>query len=471
MGIESAALLGNSFGCQIAVEFAVRHPGRVLRLVLQGPTTDPRARGALPQIGRWLKNAGREPAGMGNIMLRDYWDAGFMQSLWTFELVVGDAIEEKLPLVRVPTLVLSGEKDPIAPPRWGEEVARLVPNGRHALIAEATHTAVFHASTEVMRATRLFLRDEPLPARFAPIEPGPNFIAAFDSSTGMLRATALGLRGEDFPGLGVNHPLAPVVRFGNEVPAKPRETMYAVAGWTEAVSSSRLGKLDVEEVSRWVARQYPEKRYPAVFIGSSNGALVQLMVSMGVPWLPQTFLIPVKHVRGDVNDMRGQLRWSKEPGKALLEANPELTICHMHDPNQDQLMSAYMSYFRVKRRTLGPTYERFLEERLEPGGTIFVVECNKSWPTTRIADHHWFQPGAVGGLTPEEYQHGSERVRAFLKKRGASRDHWDPAPTDAVSPEAEWGFLPELGADINRAAQRSGSGRGCGGLSSTTPRT
>lgn len=43
-GVERAALLGNSFGCQVAAELAARHPEIVEGLVLQGPTTDPRGR-------------------------------------------------------------------------------------------------------------------------------------------------------------------------------------------------------------------------------------------------------------------------------------------------------------------------------------------------------------------------------------------------------------------------------------------
>jgi pimeloyl-ACP methyl ester carboxylesterase len=39
-------MLGNSFGCQIAVELAVRHPDRVAGLVLVGPTMDSSARTA-----------------------------------------------------------------------------------------------------------------------------------------------------------------------------------------------------------------------------------------------------------------------------------------------------------------------------------------------------------------------------------------------------------------------------------------
>ena len=45
-GLPPVAMLGNSFGCQIAVELAVRHPDRVAGLVLVGPTMDSSARTA-----------------------------------------------------------------------------------------------------------------------------------------------------------------------------------------------------------------------------------------------------------------------------------------------------------------------------------------------------------------------------------------------------------------------------------------
>jgi pimeloyl-ACP methyl ester carboxylesterase len=53
-GLTRVAVLGNSFGCQVAVDLAVRHPDRVCGLVLIGPTMDPSARTATRQILRWL---------------------------------------------------------------------------------------------------------------------------------------------------------------------------------------------------------------------------------------------------------------------------------------------------------------------------------------------------------------------------------------------------------------------------------
>ena len=62
-GLPPVAMLGNSFGCQVAVELAVRHPDRVRGLVLVGPTMDPSARTAPREVLRWLRDTARGLAG------------------------------------------------------------------------------------------------------------------------------------------------------------------------------------------------------------------------------------------------------------------------------------------------------------------------------------------------------------------------------------------------------------------------
>jgi hypothetical protein len=54
------------------------------------------------------------------------------------------------------------------------------------------------------------------------------------------------------------------------------------------------------------ADRYPKQRYPAILLGSSNGALTHLAAAMQVPWLPDTVLVPVAHV-GEIARIR---RWS-----------------------------------------------------------------------------------------------------------------------------------------------------------------
>jgi pimeloyl-ACP methyl ester carboxylesterase len=116
-----AAKLGNSFGCQVAVELAVRHPQRVGGLVLVGPTIDPAARTAIRQIVRWLRDSAREDRLQLPILLRDVRDAGPQRVLGTLAHALRDPIEDKLPLVRVPVLVTRGSREPIVPHGLGRD--------------------------------------------------------------------------------------------------------------------------------------------------------------------------------------------------------------------------------------------------------------------------------------------------------------------------------------------------------------
>lgn len=69
VGLGKAALLGNSFGCQIVIECAARHPQQVERAILQGPTTTPAERSWFWQFVRWRQNPN---PGMSPIAYRDY---------------------------------------------------------------------------------------------------------------------------------------------------------------------------------------------------------------------------------------------------------------------------------------------------------------------------------------------------------------------------------------------------------------
>jgi len=160
IGLGSAAFLGNSFGCQIVADLALRYPELVERAVLQGPTMDPQARTAWRQLARLARNSPREPLSHGLISAREYPRCGFRRLLKTFRYALEDRIEEKLPHLRVPALVVRGSRDPIVPQRWAEEVARLLPMGRLAVIPDAPHTVVYDAPLELARVVRPFLSDD-----------------------------------------------------------------------------------------------------------------------------------------------------------------------------------------------------------------------------------------------------------------------------------------------------------------------
>ncbi|CAA9345609.1 MAG: hypothetical protein AVDCRST_MAG16-2043 [uncultured Frankineae bacterium] len=284
---------------------------------------------------------------------------------------------------------------------------------------------------------------------------GSRAVADFDSASAMLRATAAALHGRTFPRLGQGRLAGAAVRASAALPLPLRRAAYARVSGAEAVPSDRLGDLDTEAVARWTVGQYPERRYPAVALGASNGAAVHLWAALGVPWLPQTWLLPVR-ARTDLDDPRRAMETGVRLAGPLLDAAPDLALHHMHDPNHDRLTLQRMAYFRVKRRRLGATYTRFLSDCLAPGGTVVVVDDRSRWPVTRIGERHVFQFGAQGGATVEEYFSGGPRVAAFLREQGAGRSRWDPPEPDDDAPEAEWGLDPSLLDDVQRWAAEHG---------------
>lgn len=164
-GLERGVLVANSFGCQIAAELAARHPRRVERLVLLGPTVDPRARSLLKTAARWLLNLPLEPPSLDVIALRDLLDMGIPRLAATMRVMFADRIEDKLPRVLAPTLVVRGGRDTTVSQRWAVEATGLLPRGRLVVIPGAPHTINYNAPWRVAQLIRAFLaeRCEPEP--------------------------------------------------------------------------------------------------------------------------------------------------------------------------------------------------------------------------------------------------------------------------------------------------------------------
>lgn len=160
LGLERAAFFGNSFGCQVIAEFAIRSPERLTRAVLQGPTVDPWAR-TIPEQGiRWLIDCTRESPSFGLVVAHDFLAAGGLRSWRTFQHLLRDRIEAKLPDVEAPTLVVCGSRDPIVPHRWAKAATRLLPNGRLRILRGAPHAINYTAPDRLARVIRPFLQED-----------------------------------------------------------------------------------------------------------------------------------------------------------------------------------------------------------------------------------------------------------------------------------------------------------------------
>ena len=139
VGLGRPAVVANSFGCQIVTDLAVRRPASVGPLVLIGPTIDPDQRRGRRQLAAALRDSAREPFSLLAIAARDNAQTGIGTLLATARLALRDRIEERLPAIPQPAVVVWGDKDPFVGREWAERVAALLPRGRLVVVPGEPH--------------------------------------------------------------------------------------------------------------------------------------------------------------------------------------------------------------------------------------------------------------------------------------------------------------------------------------------
>jgi pimeloyl-ACP methyl ester carboxylesterase len=157
LSIGRAALVGQSMGCQIAIEAAVRFSARVARLVLVGPTVDPAARSLGKLLWRLVRAGVRERPCLIPLVAYDYLRMA-ERIVPEYRAMLADRSEAKLARIGVPSMLVRGEHDAIAPERWVADMARLLNADRVAVIPGAAHAAQFSAPDAFVQAIAPFLR-------------------------------------------------------------------------------------------------------------------------------------------------------------------------------------------------------------------------------------------------------------------------------------------------------------------------
>jgi 2-hydroxy-6-oxonona-2,4-dienedioate hydrolase len=159
LGVPRVNVIANSYGCQIAAQLAVSHPNVVHRLILTDPTGDPSAPTMWQQLIRLALDGFVEPFGAPLMMFKDIYDMGIRRTLETGHRIKEDDIKKNLPNVRAKTLVVRGEKDPIAPQKWCEQVTGMLPDARLVVIPKAPHSINAANARELTQIVESFLAE------------------------------------------------------------------------------------------------------------------------------------------------------------------------------------------------------------------------------------------------------------------------------------------------------------------------
>lgn len=158
--LNDVVLVGNSYGCQILLEYLHRYgQDKVKQLALIGPTVDMAERRLPTQIVRVIQDIPRESIKTLTILTWDYLRARPKQFVQSSQDAVNDRPEEKLSTLLLPTLVIRGEKDGLVSETWAEHITRLLPQGTLAVIPGSSHVTHSTSSSQTADVLRTFIAE------------------------------------------------------------------------------------------------------------------------------------------------------------------------------------------------------------------------------------------------------------------------------------------------------------------------
>ncbi len=153
-GISGAQWVGHSMGCQAVVEMALAAPGAASSVVLLGPTINEAERSAPLQALRLLQDCLGEPPAVNYILVTDYLRAGPRWYLTTLPVMIRHRIEDRLPDVVPPVLLVRGGKDPVVRADWLARLAAARPGTVTAEIPGQPHVMMYTRPQETAALIR-----------------------------------------------------------------------------------------------------------------------------------------------------------------------------------------------------------------------------------------------------------------------------------------------------------------------------
>ncbi len=164
-GREGSVLLGHSIGCQVVLDLAARRPSLVGPLVLVAPTVDPANRSWPRQAARLALDLVREARGLRSVQVVDALRTGPRRFVRTFSSALDHDVEDLLPHVAVPAVVVRGQHDPLVPGGWARRVVDGLPDARLVEL-DGPHAVQWSRPDAVARVVRDVLAAR---AREAPV--------------------------------------------------------------------------------------------------------------------------------------------------------------------------------------------------------------------------------------------------------------------------------------------------------------
>lgn len=157
VGVTGAVLVGHSMGAQWVVELAVQRADLASAVVLIGPVADDAHRSTVRQGIALTVDVAGETIPANVVVFADYARSG---PLWYFSQLphmIAYPIEERMPLLTVPVLVLRGGNDPVAGLAWCRRLRDAASDGSLVQVPGHRHVVQYTAPAAVAGAIAAFV--------------------------------------------------------------------------------------------------------------------------------------------------------------------------------------------------------------------------------------------------------------------------------------------------------------------------
>lgn len=138
--ISNAILIGGSYGCQVAVELAIKAPDLVRGLILIGPI-DQRRRSIFGNLMALLHDGFVEPIHMIPMVFSDVMRIGIMRSVKGVTFMLDYPTLGKLRRMKKPVFLIRGAMDRLGGHEWIETIRKYAPDTWFAQIPKSAHAA------------------------------------------------------------------------------------------------------------------------------------------------------------------------------------------------------------------------------------------------------------------------------------------------------------------------------------------
>jgi hypothetical protein len=279
------------------------------------------------------------------------------------------------------------------------------------------------------------------------------------SSPIVTRAVAAGLRGELIENYQFPAWQRSLLTFLGAFPQRVGRFSISRFQSASGLSPETLKEFALDELIQSRLDDYSDlpAQFPAVTLGAAlGGASTYLSLATGGPFLPQAFVITLKHgsYEGDAEEY---LNRSLGDARRIASEDPRLITIQHFDPIHDGWLTRFVNHLRFKLIDIPELYAEFIKKHLQPGGAVIYLEGGATWLRYRVSERSVFQVGGWGDIPAEEFLSASPRIAAYAQSTGLKYHDWRLTryPLER-GPESEWGSEPGFAESLEQYCQREG---------------